>query len=172
VFQATRLQPSRLAALLAALACLNFASPAVAETFEAQCVKVNDGDSFVVKLGQGKRQVRLLGIDAPKMGQKPWGLASRRFLEKLVLNKTLRLETDTLATDKHGRMLAYVFVGSRFINKEIISNGQAIASNIPPNEQYKQELGAAQSVARSAGMGIWDPKHHIDILPSDYRHQR
>ena len=36
-------------------------------------VRVNDGDTITVKTGaEHEKKVRLIGIDAPEMGQRPW----------------------------------------------------------------------------------------------------
>lgn len=73
-------------------------------------VQVTDGDTVVVRLSGQDERVRLLGIDAPEKKQMPWGPRAARFLAKLVLGKTVRVETDVQARDRYGRLLGYVFV--------------------------------------------------------------
>ena len=76
--------------------------------------RVVDGDSF--ETADGKR-IRLLGIDAPELDN-CMGTQARDTLEILVKDKVVRLKDQV--KDDYGRILANVFVGRIFVNKEII----------------------------------------------------
>lgn len=107
--------------------------------------KVIDGDTFI---GNG-HIIRLLGIDAPEKAQ-PCYEEAKNFLKKLIENKTVKLEYDKKKKDKHGRLLAYVWINNTFVNKEIVEKGFAIYRdygnkliyrdllNIPPRGCVKQ----------------------------------
>ena len=97
--------------------------------------KVIDGDTFV----SGKYVVRLLGIDAPEKGQKCYAEA-KNFLAKLIENKTVRVEYDARKKDKYGRLLAYVWINSSFVNKEMILKGFAVFRNYGEKLKYESEL--------------------------------
>ena len=60
--------------------------------------RVIDGDTVVV----GNESVRLLGINAPEKSEKYFE-ESKEFLEGLILNKSIRLETGYPLKDKYQR---------------------------------------------------------------------
>src|SRR3989344_4207846 len=80
-------------------------------------VRVIDGDSFETA---DSRRIRLLGVDAPELGN-CMGQEAKNMLVILIEGKTVRLKD--LLKDDYGRVLANVFTGSKFINKEIIAKG-------------------------------------------------
>lgn len=87
---------------------------------------VIDGDTFEIASGE---KVRLICIDAPEIG-KEGSQESKEFLESLILDKEVRLESDIDDKDDYGRLLRYVYVNDSegnelFINKEIVQQGYA-----------------------------------------------
>ena len=89
---------------------------------------VVDGDT----LRCGRERIRLLGIDAPEMGKCPQGRkcvkgngkASKAALQKLVAGRPVRLER--YGKDRHGRTLAYAYVGKVNLSCAQIQAGQAV----------------------------------------------
>ena len=73
---------------------------------------VIDGDTFTT--ASRKNPVRIANVDAPEKGQ-PGAGAAKSALEKLILNKTVNIETK--ARDPYGRSVANVKVGVRSVNK-------------------------------------------------------
>lgn len=142
---------------------------AMAEALEGQCVAVYDGDTITLMVGEKKEKIRLLGIDAPEMKQAPWGIRSRDFARGLVLNKSVRVETDVQPRDRYGRLLGYVYVGDTFINRELVRQGHAVLLTYPPNVRHVEVFTAAQKEARENGRGIWDAKQPLDVSPRDFR---
>jgi len=121
--------------------------------------KVFDGDSVVLSDG---REIRYIGIDAPETGgNRPaeyGGKAAADLNERLVEEKSVRLEFDVETKDHYGRTLAYVYVGDTMINREIVLAGAAPAVPYPPNLRHGEELSAAMDEARRARRGLWaDP---------------
>jgi micrococcal nuclease len=82
--------------------------------------RVIDGDTVVA----GNISIRLLGINSPERGEAIYGEA-KQFLEAIVLNKTIQLKSGKDKYDKYGRKLAYLFLGNKNINKELIDEGHA-----------------------------------------------
>ena len=113
--------------------------------------EVIDGDSL--RLANGK-EVRLLGIDAPEYNH-PGGDMARDFLEKLVLNKGIRLVSDTEDRDKYGRLLRYVYAGDTFVNGEMLAKGYAFTMLYSSSQEYKNKLLALENEARRAKHGLW-----------------
>lgn len=93
---------------------------------------VVDGDTVEIESGE---RVRLIGIDAPERGDSYYS-ESKVQLEKLVLNKQVRLEKDVSQADRYGRLLRYVFVGDLFVNLEMVKKGYALAYTYPPDVKY------------------------------------
>lgn len=77
----------------------------------ARLLRLADGDSFQVRLADGRKTgVRIGGIDAPERNQ-PWADRSRRNLRELIEGKAIWL--DIGKTDRYGRIVAQVFVEAR-----------------------------------------------------------
>src|SRR5512139_339939 len=76
----------------------------------AKAWRVDDGDTITVLLGnRHSERIRLIGIDAPEMGQKRWGERAKRHLAgMLASSRNIYIEYDVERKDKYGRLLAYV----------------------------------------------------------------
>jgi len=120
--------------------------------------KVIDGDT--VRLRDG-RIVRYIGIDAPEVG-KPFYKEAKVANSKLVFRKNVRLEFDVQKFDRHGRVLAYVYVGRGkeevFVNAELVRLGYAKAYTVPPNVKYANLFVKLQREAMEKGRGLWRNK--------------
>ena len=86
-------------------------------------IDVVDGDT--IDLGNGQT-VRLVGIDTPERGECGSQRASDN-LARLVLGKHVRLAMSDEDTDRYGRLLRYVDVGSVDAGLSQIKRGYAIA---------------------------------------------
>jgi micrococcal nuclease len=125
-------------------------SNAVAKVFQ-----VIDGDTIELTNGQ---KVRLLGIDAPEKGQYYYEEASNR-LEQLVKGKEVFLEKDVSNRDNYGRLLRYVYVGSLFVNLEMVKGGYAKVFFVAPDLKYSTVFLKAENETKSKGIGIWKLAH-------------
>ena len=116
--------------------------------------KVIDGDTFEM---QGGDKVRLLSIDTPEKGEMYYNEA-KQFLKNYTLDKTVQLRYANKRRDRYGRLLAYVFVDSVFINKVILENGLGylyLFKDTESNQSETKELLAAQRQAIGLKQGIW-----------------
>ncbi|MEA3489908.1 MAG: thermonuclease family protein [Candidatus Omnitrophota bacterium] len=123
---------------------------------------VIDGDT--IELSNGKH-VRYIGIDTPETMKKvgtgwlfepeTYGVAAKEYNRELVYGKKVTLEFDMDKTDRHGRWLAYVYVGDTMANLELVEKGYAIVYTFPPNVRYFDRLLEAQEEARRGKRGIW-----------------
>ncbi|MBW3599983.1 MAG: thermonuclease family protein [Planctomycetes bacterium] len=131
---------------------------------DGRVVGITDGDTITVLDGsKTQHKVRLEGIDTPENGQ-DFGTQARRALGDKVYQQTVRVEW--LETDRYGRTLGHVFVGPRWINRELVAEGWAW--------HYKEyssdvELAQAEVAARSQRLGLW--RGDNPIPPWDYRHR-
>ncbi len=94
--------------------------PTVLYAWDGKVVSVTNGDTIKV-LKDGKQiKIRLAAIDCPEKGQ-PYGSAAKKFTAKLVSGKVVKVwPTDT---DRYDRTVAFVFVGDKNLNKELLSAG-------------------------------------------------
>lgn len=142
---------------LAAAAVLLFSlfactAPA-ASSATAYVTRIIDGDTIEIT---GGVRVRYIGIDAPEMDPpQPYAAAATEANRALVSGKAVRLEMDTSATDRYGRLLRYVWVDDKMVNLELVRLGLAEAKSYPPDTRYQDLLDAAENEARLAGRGIW-----------------
>lgn len=80
------------------------------EPLSAKVTMVHDGDSVSVIFRGREERVRLIGIDAPELGQKPWGRKAKKHLEE-ILSRTgwmTILEFDVQERDKYVACIARV----------------------------------------------------------------
>jgi len=141
------------------------------DTSVVSVVEVHDGDTISVVINRKKEKVRLIGIDAPELGQRPWGEKAKKYLESLLSLSgwKVTLEFDVEQRDKYGRILAYLRTSNGdMINLLMLKNGYAMLYTFPPNVKYVNELQDAQREARDKRRGIWSEKG-LKERPGDYR---
>lgn len=148
----------------------------------------------------GKRvKIRLVGIDAPDLGQRPWGEEARQFLGDQVglgsnrsdqsrksRNATNATDTtnepandrlvlisfDTQIEDAYDRVLGYVWTEEGLVNQAIVAEGHALARSYFPNVKYESVLANAQAEARLLGRGIWNPEQPLRETPAAFRQRK
>jgi len=108
---------------------------------------VADGDTITV-LYQGNKQykVRLQHIDCPEVGQ-PFATKAKQALSAKVSGKTVTIKWDEM--DRYKRVLGDVYLGKRWINVELVSEGLAWHYKF----YSKDKTMAAAEV--KAKLGIW-----------------
>lgn len=146
----------------------------IAAAFEktpAKVERVSDGDTMYALVNGRSEKIRLIGIDTPEIGQRPWGERSRKYLEKLLelSSWNAAIESDIEERDQYGRILAYVWTtDGKMINEEMLRSGYAVLYTFPPNVKYINEFRAAQKEAREKKLGIWG-KNGLKQRPYEYR---
>ncbi len=122
--------------------------------------RVVDGDTIEARIGDRTEYVRYIGVDTPET-VKPntpvqcFGPQASAFDHRFVEHRRVRLVFGVERRDIYGRLLAYVHLGSRFVNAILVRRGLARSLTIPPNDRFaplfrRLELGAAK-----AGRGLW-----------------
>ncbi len=112
--------------------------------------KVYDGDTVTASCDQGTVKVRVYGIDAPEMGQKPWGQRSRDLLRGMVPADKVTLRV--MDTDHYGRTVAQLYVGNQDLGLEMVRQGGAVVY-----ERYNEfkSYRTAQGQAQRETLGVW-----------------
>lgn len=104
-----------------------------------------------VKCDGDKVKVRLYCIDAPEMGQKPWGRGARDYLRKILprgADVTVRIHD----TDKYGRQVGEMNYADENMNLAMVSAGQAaVYRRFCSDGMYYQ----SEKTAKKSGAGIW-----------------
>lgn len=127
----------------------------VAPAERATVAAVVDGDTIRVLLPGGEEEpVRLIGIDAPELGE-PLFSRSRARLAELVEDRTVTLVADVSDRDRHGRLLRYVYAAEVLVNREMVREGWAAARRYEPDTALAAELEAAQAEAEADRAGMW-----------------
>jgi len=137
---------------------------------KATVISVGDGDTISIELQNGKRvTIRLACIDAPETAQSPWGKASSLRLKQLLPVGQPILER-SIETDRYGRTVAEIFIGSQSINLQMVQEGQAVVYKKYLNNcnQMQQQYLDAEVFARQQKLGFWNQTN--PQMPWDYRH--
>ena len=156
--------------LLVASLLLICTSPLFAAEHSGTVSWIYDGDTLEIA-GVGK--VRLLGIDTPEgkdserdsFYAKQFGLNSQQlrrisrqaknFTNKTTKGVQVRLVTETVERDKHGRLLAYLYLpDGRLLNRSLLENGLATVFR-RYQFRLKDDFFAAETAARQAKIGLW-----------------
>jgi micrococcal nuclease len=134
---------------------------------------VNDGDTITARLNNRQEKIRMIGMDAPEMGQEPWGRMAKDHLGAMIASSSWKvgLEYDVVKRDNYGRLLAYVWTqNGKMANAEMLRDGYAVLFTFPPNVKHVEVLRAAQKRARVEKLVIWGEKG-LRQMPVDYRRE-
>lgn len=129
-------------------------------------IEVIDGDTVVLESG---RQVRLVGVQAPKLplgraGFEKWPLAdeAKLALERLVLNHTVTLAYGGQRVDRYNRLLAHLFTkDGTWVQEELLRDGLARVYSFPDNRALVDEMLLHEGVSRKQRNGIWRVPYYL-----------
>ena len=136
----------------------------------ASVLSVGDGDTITVTEGGRQIKVRLACIDAPEISQAPYGMNSRRALQRLLpLGSEVTLKTK--AVDRYGRSVAEVLKGGSNINQTLVRSGDAFVYWQYITGCDRQTYSHLENDARLKGTGVWSVPGGVQ-RPWDYRRGR
>jgi micrococcal nuclease len=130
----------------------------------AVVTEVVDGDTVVLdRPVNGAAQVRLVGLQAPKLplgrkGFRMWPLApaSKTALEALTLGKQVTLAYGGSEKDRHGRLLAHLFLDDgTWVQGQMLLIGMARVYTFSDNRGVVADMLELEHQARIAHRGIW-----------------
>lgn len=161
--------------MIAALALM--ASPGLAATCEGLAAgpsgvvrQVTDGDTVVLDSGL---EVRLIGMQAPKLplGRRnfeTWPMAeeAKAALERMALDKPVKLGFGGERIDRNGRTLAHMFIDAGdgkelWAQQAMVELGLARVYSFADNRMCLGELLAAEGRARAERRGIWTDAYYF-----------
>jgi micrococcal nuclease len=146
---------------------ISLGSQSISYTFDAKVISVHDGDTITVQT-DSIRKIRLIGIDAPELKQ-PYGIESKDYLNKILLGKTIKIETDKKEYDLYGRLLGYVYLDGVLVNSQILKSGNAFYNYIYPNKAKYLELVKSENYAKDNYLGVWNKDKPLTQSPKDFR---
>jgi endonuclease YncB( thermonuclease family) len=145
------------------LFCVLLFLPLSSFAWQGKVISVYDGDTITVSAADNQKvKIRLYGIDAPELKKQPYGKASRDYLQRIILNKTV--EVTDLGKDFYGRTIAKIYYKNEYINLLLIEKGLAWHYS-----QYAKDLDLkeAQEVAKDHEVGLW--KSEFALSPWEWR---
>ena len=124
---------------------------------------VIDGDTVDIEIDGRTERARLIGVNTPetKHPTKPiecFGPEASAYMTQLLPKGTdVRIERDTEARDRYGRMLLYLYRNSDnlFINLDLISRGYGTPMSIEPNTFHRNDFVHAAALAEASNVGLW-----------------
>jgi len=124
-----------LAGVVSLLALVSAPRPAhaQAQAGPAYVTRVVNGDTIYAELGGRLEAVRYLGVNTPRIEHPAYGAESyatiaREANRRLVEGKWVFLVFEGPARDRYGRLLAYVWSGSTFVNAALVHYGYGEAA--------------------------------------------
>ena len=136
---------------LGLLGCLTLATTVATSAAQAVTVlRVLDGDTIHTTAGR----IRLACIDAPEVGQSPFGWRSKSYLASLLpVGSSVRLRG--VSRGYYGRTVAEVFAGSSSVNLQMVRAGEAFAYGKYLSGCNREQYLGAEAAAQSRGLGVW-----------------
>lgn len=114
-----------------------------------QVLNVHDGDTMTVSCQGEKIKVRLYCIDAPELGQEPWGREARDYLRSIT-GPVVRLVVKH--KDRYGRVVAIAWNDDVPLNLVLVQNGKAaVYARYCSDSNYLN----AEKKSSSHSLGIW-----------------
>jgi endonuclease YncB( thermonuclease family) len=141
--------------LFAAMFLLGFGNDVRAASLYGKVIEVNEGDLITVFNLNRPVKVRLLGVDAPDIGQ-PFAEVAQQHLKDLVLDRMVLVEYTGLSANSS--IVGKVTVDGADICAQMIRDGAAwfdINNNSRLSEVDRQVYGQSEAAARTERRGIW-----------------
>ena len=144
------------------------ATPAAAvTTWTGKVLRVFDGDTFEVKLGNGKiRRVRMTGIQAMELSDYERKVGdchapeAELALRRIILGKTVRLKAVRASSLSYGRDIRYVEIKRagkwRDVNLMMLKAGHALWAAHEVENLYGRKYQVAAVRAANRGTNLWD----------------
>ena len=135
----------------------------------SQVIRVVDGDSLIVKANGITQQIRLACVDAPEIGQIPYGRLAMNALRGL-LPADSAVTIFPIKKDRHGRTVGHVSTpGGVDVAEELVRRGLLFVYARYPYDCDGPKLLLLQSQARDSQKGLWSKTRNGITRPWIYR---
>ena len=140
---------------------------ATAGATPAKVVSVVDGDTIKVIDQTGLTTIRLYGIDSPEKKQ-AYGMAAKDFTTVLVAGKMV--DISPVDTDRYGRTVAIVMLGTQCLQEQLILSGYAWVYPDYCKRSFCNAWSSLQGISAGNRVGLWaDP---VPVQPWTWRRIR
>jgi endonuclease YncB( thermonuclease family) len=149
---------------LLGLAVLLLPAVLAAAELKGTVVGITDGDTLTLLTADRKqKKIRLAEIDTPERHQ-PYGTKARQALADLAFRRKVQVIVED--TDRYGRTVGHIQVGSRDVNAEMVRRGAAWV-----DRRYSDDpaLMRAEDEARAAKRGLWSLPEAERMPPWEWR---
>lgn len=139
--------------------------PSINHERVGRVVGITDGDTLTLLTPDNRQvKVRLVDIDAPEHDQ-PGGDKAKQALSNLAFGKEVRIADQ--GTDKYGRTLGRVYVGTTDVNAALVAQGAAWVYR-----QYNRDpkLLDLEASAKNNRQGLWALPESQRVPPWEWRH--
>lgn len=130
---------------------------AITETSNKIVARVIDGDTLELTNGQ---KIRFKGINTPEKSM-PFSKEATEFVRELIEDKSVQIESH--GTDKYGRILAFLFIDGKNINKALLNEGLATLYYYE-KDNYYNDFKQAEEFARLNRKGLWKKSPNTKCL--------
>jgi endonuclease YncB( thermonuclease family) len=141
--------------LLILLLSLNL-STLYAGSITGKIVGVSDGDTVTLLTDENEQiKIRLAAIDCPEKKQ-DFGNKAKQFTSDFCFGKKVKVLTT--GTDRNRRVIGFVYVKGRCLNKELLKAGLAWHYKKYNNDD---EYAYLENEARANKIGLWSMKNPV-----------
>ncbi len=154
-----------LASSLTAFGPSTAAQKVPSDAVEAAFLRTIDGEKFRVMWGDGEKEIRLIGVDAPEPKiddniTECFAFDSRDLLNELLDGQVVFLGPDVEDNDVKLRLWRYVWAdvdGEKvMINEYVLSQGWATVHTNEKNIKHQKDFIAAEKIAKRKSLGMWE----------------
>lgn len=138
-----------------------------------QIVRVIDGDTVRVAgvvLYWPKVEtitVRFACVDAPEMGQTPFGAIAKKRVEQLYKNQQVNYQGADI--DRYGRYVGQLLQKGKPIVLQLLREGVLVVDPKFVKDCNPETYYAAQKEAQVNKRGVWNPANPLKEMPWEYR---
>lgn len=126
--------------------------------FNAQVIRIIDGDTLEIQKEMKSRRVRIWGIDTPEWDQ-PYASQAHQVTQGLLVGREVQIVP--MDYDVYGRLVAMIIVDKKNISEELIRSGLAWVHIFYCKEPICDTWQSLQERARSQRLGLWNDVHPI-----------
>jgi hypothetical protein len=122
---------------------------------EVEVTNILEGNVVEIKGGTNSDKLVLLGFDEldPNLASE-----ATLWLAEQLTGAKIRVELDAKQREKHGYLLAYVFMpDGTLLNAQLFAKGYAKVNMISPNTRWNELLTYVQNGAKNEKVGLWAP---------------
>jgi micrococcal nuclease len=139
---------------------------------EAKVTRVVDGDTIEVLMNGKIEDIRMLLLDTPETKHpskpvEPFGPEASKFAKETLEGKTVGIEVGLEERDNYGRVLAYVWIGSKTYQEMVLEKGLGVTAYLYNDLRLLEQFHKAQNIARDKKIGVWSISGYAHV---DHNH--